>query len=855
VFSSFAIRLTDFCRRFALAIVVSSLIAATGLSLYVAHTIKINTDVNQLLAAGLPWRTLEKDLEKAFPQSSDRLVIVIDGKTPDAAEDAAAKLASAMAGNKQLFKTVVRPDSISFFQTNGFLFLSEKELGSILSGLIKAQPFLGSLARDPSMRGLINTMGLTVEGIKQGEAKYEDLAPTYQTLATTMATVLSNRPAKLPWRSMMSSEAPTLRDLRKFILTQPALDYSSLAPGEKASKEVRRLVHDMRLDAAGDVTVRLTGSVALNDQEFSSVADGMTFSVTLSVLLVIGILFLALGSIRLIAPIFITLAVGLIATTAFAMAAIGSLNLISVAFAVMFVGIAVDFGIQYGVKFREEHFHEPDPAKAMRNTTQRIMRPLSFAAASTALGFLAFIPTDYRGVSELGIIAGFGMILALILNLTLLPSLLTLFKPKAEPKSVGYAWALPIDKFIQAKRKPLLIAIGVVAIVAAGIAANIHFDFDPLNMKDPKTESVSTMFDIMKDPDATPYTIQILKPSIKEAQDVADKIEKLPEVDHTITLASFVPSHQTERLAQLEDANLMLDPSLNPSEKLHAPSPADTYKVMHETAEKLHALGPQKDAAAYFAEQLDETVRRNNPAILPRFDIAMVNGITGYIAQINQMMHVKPVTVDAITDDLRHDWMTPDGRAKIEVYPKGNARDPKVLAAFTEAVRKVEPNASGTAISIQESGRTIVSAFVKAGILALIAIGLLGFSVLRKKEDVARLLAPLFLAGILTLATMVMIKLPLNFANIIALPLLLSLGVSYAIYFVTSWRDGIESPLSSSMARAVLYSAGTTLVAFGSLSLSSHPGTSGMGQLLTIALLYCLLCTFLVLPVLLGRHR
>jgi predicted RND superfamily exporter protein len=225
------------------------------------------------------------------------------------------------------------------------------------------------------------------------------------------------------------------------------------------------------------------------------------------------------------------------------------------------------------------------------------------------------------------------------------------------------------------------------------------------------------------------------------------------------------------------------------------------------------------------------------------------------IAAIKDVLSAAPVTVDSITDDLKRDWVSADGQYLVQIHPKGNARDHNTSIAFTQAVRAIAPDAAGVPISIQESGKTVTSAFIQAGIFALISIAILAFIVLRNFIDVIILLIPLILAGILTLATIVIIGLPLNFANIIALPLLLSLGVSYAIYFVSYTRSGLIFPLQSSMARAVLFSAATVLVAFGSLAISPHPGTAGMGELLTVALLYSVATTFLLLPALLGSHK
>ena len=853
--TSLIVQIVDASRRFALPVIVLTLVASVALGGYVATHFRINTDINQLLSADLAWRQREMALEQAFPQKTDRLVVVIDGDTPDAAEDAAAALAQKMQALPQHFKNVIRPEAIPFFRKNGLLFLSADELNGLLDKLAQAQPMLGTIASDPSLRGLFGTLDLVLQGVAQEQVDAKMIAPAFAMLGQAVEGALAGQEKPIPWRGLMLGKEPQLRDLRKFILTQPVLDYAALSPGEAASQTVRMLAQDLRLTPEHGVRVRLTGSVALNDEEFASVAEGTKLATLLSVTLVLFILFLALRSFRLIVPILLTLAVGLVATTAFAMAAIGSLNLISVAFAVMFVGIAVDFGIQFGVRYRDQHHLEPDSGKAMLATARIIARPLTLAAGSTALGFLAFIPTAYRGVAELGMIAGFGMIVAFLLNITLLPALLALFKPPAESEAVGFRWAAPLDGFIVTHRKPVLVLTALLALAGLVGATQLRFDFDPLNLKDPRSESVSTLFDLMIDPQATPYTVELLAPTQAEAEDAAKRLAALPEVSHAMTLASFVPEEQDKKLAMIEDANFLLAPTLNPDATLAPPSPDEVFAAIGKTATHLQALAAAHPEAGALAKALEAVAQSRDPATLDRLHNVLVRGLTTQLTMVRDSLTASQVTPDNISDDLQRDWITPDGRAKVEVYPKGDARDYRVLTAFTKAVREAAPEASGAPISIEESGNTVTSAFVQAGLAALLAIAALVWLVLRRFGDVLRLLAPLVLAGILTLATMALLPLPLDFANIIALPLLLSLGVSYAIYFVSYWRDGQANPLQSSMARAVLFSAFTTLVAFGSLSLSTHPGTSGMGELLTLALLYSLLCTFVVLPALLGRPK
>ncbi|MGH7247449.1 MAG: MMPL family transporter, partial [Pseudomonadota bacterium] len=222
------------------------------------------------------------------------------------------------------------------------------------------------------------------------------------------------------------------------------------------------------------------------------------------------------------------------------------------------------------------------------------------------------------------------------------------------------------------------------------------------------------------------------------------------------------------------------------------------------------------------------------------------------LQDVRLALDAQKVTLDNIPPAVKRDWVTADGRALVEVYPKGDPRDNAVLRRFVDAVRAVAPDATGSPVTIQESARTVTRAFVTAGIIAVAAIALLLLIVLRRARDMAVVLVPLLLAGLLTLATTVVFDFPLNYANIIALPLLLGVGVSFDIYFVMRWRAGNSDLLQSSTARAILFSALTTGTAFGSLALSNHPGTASMGALLTISLGYTLLCTFIVLPALLG---
>jgi predicted RND superfamily exporter protein len=223
------------------------------------------------------------------------------------------------------------------------------------------------------------------------------------------------------------------------------------------------------------------------------------------------------------------------------------------------------------------------------------------------------------------------------------------------------------------------------------------------------------------------------------------------------------------------------------------------------------------------------------------------------INQTREMLQAAPVTLENLPQDLKREWLAKDGRARIQVLPRGNVDDNEALRHFASAIQQVAPDAVGRPISISASGDTVVHAFLQAGLYSLAAITILLVVVLRRVRDVLLTLAPVALSGLLTFATCAVFDLPMNFTNIIALPLLFGVGVAFNIYFVLAWRAGETDMLQSSLMRAVVFSAMTTATAFGALWLSTHPGTASMGRLLMISLGWELLVTLLVRPALLAR--
>lgn len=852
--AAIAARLVDWARRNAVAVALAALLLSAGGGAYTSMHLGINTDIERMLPTDVGWRRDELALDRAFPENIDLLVIVIDGETADIADRAAGQLAARMTAEPDIFHYVRRPDGGAFFDRNGLLFLPVEELEAMSDKLISAQPLIGSLAGDPSLRGLFDTLSLFLSNIGNDKTAIDRLTPTLKAITNSVGAALEGRSEPFSWQRMMTGRAPKPSERRRFVLARPVLDFAALERGAKPLDEVRRMARELGLDSAHGVGVRLTGSVALNDEQFATLREGALRSTLTSIVLVCAILFAAMRSLKLVGAILATLAVGLVLTASFAALAVGSLNPISVAFGVLFTGLAVDFSIQFSVRYRDRRQRLGGLPEALESAGGSIGPALMLAAGATAIGFFAFVPTQYTGIRELGWIAGFGMIIGLLLNLLLLPAVLSLLRPKGEPEPIGFRRAALLDRLLLERRVWVIGAATAVAVVALALLPRVGFDFDPLDLKDPHSESVQTARELMQDPTTTPYTAEILAPSLPAAEALADRLGKLPEVAHAVTAASFIPGDQKQKLAIISDLGLLLGPTLTPVAVKPPPDAAAVLQAMaacRDALRPLAAAGGSDSVMARLATTLDRAVARG-PAIVPTLNTALLTGLQQRLDSLAAVLQAKPVTLASLPAPLRDSWLAPDGRARVEVFPKGDARDPAVLERFVAAVRTVAPDATGTPVTIQEAGHLITSAFIQAGIIAVAAIALLLVLVLRRLRDVVLVIAPLLFAAVLTLAVTVVIGMPLNYANIIALPLLLGIGVAFDIYFVMNWRAGQDRHLQSSTARAVIFSALTTMSAFGSLALSHDPGTAEMGELLTISLACTLFSTLLVLPALLG---
>jgi len=848
----------DICTRYAYVTIGVAIIIASAAGYYTAQHFAINTDVNTLISQKLPWRLREVQYDKSFPSNFNRILAVVDAPTPELASLARSALAAKLSTNQRLFPSVVELGGTSFFARNGLLYLPKEEVGGIMHSLSEAAPLVRVPVSDPSLRGLAQMVNFGLAGVREQQITLDDTARPFNTAAATLEDILAGRTATFSWRELTNGTPSTPSELRRFIDIAPKLDFTELEPGQKATAAIRAAAVELGLASRYLARVRLTGQVAIGDEEFSTIREGALTNSLVTLAVVLLILWLALRSFRIILATVISLFIGLSITACLGFMMVGALNLISVAFAVLFVGLGVDFGIQFSVRYRQERFKTPDLRTALCQAGARAGIPLTLAATAVAAGFLSFLPTAYRGVSELGQIAGVGMIVAYLTSITVLPALLYVLHPPGEAEGLGFAALAPVDNFLENHRIPIIIATLGIAIAGLPLLYYLRFDFNPMNLRSPKVESVATYLDLRQDPATGANGINILAKSSAEADAMRARLKALPEVESVKTIEDFVPKEQNEKLEAISQAAEVLNPILRVAQR-PAPTDAENIEALKRsianlTKDAADLKGPGADAARRLAAAMSKLAAAD-PDVRQRAEAVFIVPIKADLDDVRNLLQAEPITLDNLPPELSRAWRTSSGEFRVEALPKSDPDDNDSTRAFARAVLTAEPTATGGPISLLESGSAIVSAFIEAGAWALGSIAILLWLALRRFGDVLLTLVPLLLAGVVTLEICVLIGMPLNFANIIALPLLLGIGVAFKIYYVMAWRAGRTKLLQSSLTRAVIFSAATTATAFGSLWLSSHPGTSSMGKLLALSLACTLAAAGLFQPALMGRPR
>lgn len=843
----------QFVEKYRLAVIISILVLTICSVFYIKDNLDMSTSTTDMLSEKLHWRQLDIQYDKLFPQDSSNILVVVEAKTPDQASDTGDTLYTVLKKDAAAFNDIYFPSALPYFQQSAFLFLDLDELQDLSDRLAKIQPFLGSLVEDQNLRGLFTMLSDATQAKQDGEEI--DIKP----LLIEINHALEDKNHQVSWQRLMNPDSDIEDVYREFIMLQIRDGEShSLLPDEDIIEHVRTTINSLNLTDNSSINIRLTGGTVLSFEELKSVSEANIQAIALSFLLVAIILSIGLGSFWLVAACLITLLTGLIATTAFATLTIGELNLISVAFAVLYIGLGIDFAIHLLLRFREEKLATSDNSGALNLAGKHIFKSLVLCAITTAIGFYSFMPTDYLGVAELGWIAGSGMFISLIFTFTLLPALLMFIKPNPKPNSQKLLNKPFVNALINIPyqyKNPILL---ITLLIVFGLSFQfnqISFDTNTLNLQDPNNESVQTYRDLLKDSKTSPWSGVLLEQDLDRAEKTKQELESLALVDKVIWLNDFVPEEQEDKLFIIDDMNLLLGSltsnqspvNITNSERLEAVTSLNN-KINELTDDVIDEdLISLRNNLAGLLKKLDKNPDKTQ---LVKIEQQLLSSFPGRMRSLAEALNAAEVTLENIPDEIRDRWLS-NNMYKMEILPVENLNDNVAMKNFVRELQSYDNNVIGSPIISIEAGEAVINAFQSAFTYAFIAIAILLFLLIKVKTDALVILLSVFVGGVFTFGFMLLFNIPLNFANIIGLPLLLGIGVDSGIHIADRFRQEHltgRNIFMTSSSRGVIVSSLTTICSIGNLAFSSHQGTSSMGLLLSLGLASMMISTMIILP-------
>ncbi len=870
--------------RHAAAVVSLSFVLLVPLAWFAWTHLRVDADTGNLVSDQLPWRQAHAALEETFPHLLEDMQIVIDARTPEIAAEAQRLLTQDLEARADVFSFVYAAGGDDFFRRHGLLFSSTDELEDLRARMLDFGATWLALEKEPTLRGLVTE----VDRMASEEAATEPgVAPILLALGGAFYSSRNGNFFAFPWTDLMQGRRSTAADLRRFVLAKPVLDYSTSRPAAAAMQAVRESAARLDMDHRA-VRVRITGSEAFEHESIDAGLSDVPRLLVGALILVAIILLAGLRSVRLLVASLLVLFAGLAGTGAFAAAAVGSLNMISVAFAILYVGLGIDYAIHFCLNYREARGEAGSHIEALRLTAERAGVALFFSAVTTALCFYAFMVTDFTGVADLGKIGGTGMLISFVATVGLLPALLSLrpFRlPQPDPDAIRSTAgrSLPrsgplgwLDHAVTRGRRPILVAALLLAVGSAVLVPRVRFDQDVINMSDPDSESVVTLRELLGDPNTAVRAVSLMESDSASAAAVAARLEGIDGVRGTLTLSAFVPSDQAAKLEVIRSlaGDLGTPPESSPEggarlefrdgEAAFEDRMASVERL-RETASRLYLEGDSATSAAarqllYLIDAWRSSLRAWPPGTRASIAAGLEESLVGTLpwvqAGFRQALDADPVTRSELPSSLRQRWVAEDGVERVQVLPAVRLDTPRKLRDFVEAIQAEEAAITGMPVENVELGKVTVRAFRQAFGLALLATAVTLLLLLGDPRSSAIVLTSLVLATLLTGAAAVLWDIPFNISNIITLPLLLGIGVDAGIHMVhrrQRSRPG-ERLLDTATGRAILYSALTTMAGFGNLTLANHRAISGMGALLMVGMTSVLICTLIVLPAIMAER-
>ena len=783
------------------------------------NNIKINTSTESLISEKSEFRKKQNELRKLYPYLSNNNIIVLKSQNDERLKSLTKDILAKFQETSDNFNFFFCPQIDNFFKKNAFKLLNERSRDDILEKIYKFQPFLTEINNNPKLFGFNNLF-------EQAINNKADISFFLETLKKMNSSI--NNAEKINWKNEFNN---TNEIFIIFGFTQDYLDKNNFSDFYVFLNEIKK--------NNSDIKINFTGSQILDYEELSSVTKGALKASLLSIILVGTLLWIAFRNVFFIASLIITIFVGLSITLGIVAFTVGSLNIISIAFAVLFIGISVDFGIQLSLRLREIKTYTTNN---VISSVKDISRSIIIVGTTSIIGFLSFVPTEYIGLSELGLVSTIGVLVGLVTNIFFLPSLLLSFNAfKNQKKTLLFnSNLISLINFFFKKKIVTIYFFIFILIVSLFSYKNINFDSDPLKLKDQESQSVKLALKLLDKDPSSDYKISVFSKDFSK--------EKIDAINNILEVESVFSIENLYKIEMLDEDLIHLKFLLDPKNNSQFYSNIDEFKRLKNLLKSLenHNYDLSNKIPEYLFQNLDklEEDQLNSTEELWFSDFSKL------VDNINYFINLEPINENEIPDYYLKRYVSENDLKRIEIYPNEITLQKNNLSEFVNNVLKVYPNATGMPIIQKEAGRVVIKSFITALIITLSILSVFCYIIFKSYKYLILSFLPIFISVPITMLFMTILSMDLNFANMIALPLIFSLGMSYTIFILKRYRsnNSYKKLMESSTPNAVIFSGLTTIGSFSTLALSNHSGTSSMGVLLFLSLLITLFNCLVVLP-------
>jgi uncharacterized protein len=880
---------------------VLGLAFATALASVVVGAIKLDVETDQLelISPNHPLIALTDRLDPFNFGGRKTVTVVIEAPTPPRAVAFLKLIVKRIQKDPHHFENVWFRLDPNLLKRWALFYLDREDLLRMDENLKEYSDLVEGIAKEPNLLNFLTLVNREMASRLVGElftGFLDDEEPNKDEKTTTekpmevgflintlegLNSYLSGSPAyKSPWSSFfgadyldLSLEGYFWESGKRFALIQvlPRKQEDGFETAEGAIEELRKIIVDIR-KTYPDVEAGVTGEEALNTDEMTTVLDDMARATWLSLLGVLLLMILFFRGFRRPLIETISLTVGICWTIGWTALFIGHLNILSVVFAPLLCGLGVDYGIHWFARYEEEERSSTlERSELVRRVMVRSGPGIFTAGISAAFSFLPFILTGFKGLLELGLITGFGTLLLLLADFTILPTSGVLSRdgrPK-EASSQSHSREKDFIRFGRSTSRWILAGAVVICAVSAWSATRVYFDLNPLRLQAPSASSVVWEKRLIENSKRSVLSAAVFAHSPEEVIAKSKKLEALPAVSEVENIFSFLPEHQVDKVPLIR-ALITKIPELHAVRTDEGPPNIDEFvdvferirfKMREDEAEK---WGAQKVTVEQMARvrnlvgEITGSLRNSPGAIWPflQYRARFQKDLLDTWDTIRESAAASPMRVEDIPGVLKERYLNDDNYL-IRIYPRESIWEQGALTRFVQQIQGVDPLVVGDPVSLYVFASAYKHACILASVYAVAAIVILLAFTFRKLSLVLLALVPLGVGTLWTVGIMGAVGVSFNLANSIFMPLVVGAGVEYGVIILHRWGEGRMVPghLPMSTAKGVILAALTTTVGFGTLMISRHRGIFSLGFVAGAGSICVLLSAIILLPSILARMK